>query len=94
MDNVLMEAATGSTCTLFVSDLAVLYGLLVCSAARQLGCFGGAGRLSGKKLCFFFLIAGIGRSITFLSDLPEAERSNRSLQGENRGQKLTAFFTE
>ena len=37
MDNVLMEAATGSTCTLFESDLAVLYGLLVCSAARQLG---------------------------------------------------------
>ena len=60
--------------------------LLLCS-------LGGAGRLSGIKLSIFFLIA-IVRSITFLSGLPEAKRSNRSLRGEKCGPKLTPFLPE
>ena len=46
-----------------------------------------------KNYQIFFLIA-IGRSITFLSSLPEAKRSNRSLRGENPGHKLTPFLPE
>ena len=71
------------------ANLAVLYG---CQCALLLCSLGGAGRLSGKNYRFFFLIA-IGRSITFLSGLPKAERSNRSLRCENRGPKLDGFLT-
>ena len=45
-----------------------------------------------KNYRFFFLIA-IGRSITFLSGLPKAKRSNRSLRCENRGPKLDGILT-
>ena len=45
---------------------------------------------TGKKISFFFLIA-IVRSITFLTGLSEAKLSNRSLQGESLGHKLTPF---
>ena len=71
------------------ANLAVLFG---CQRALLLCSLSGAGRLSGKKLSIFFLIA-IGRSITFLSGLPKAERSNRSLRCENRGPKLDGFLT-
>ena len=46
-----------------------------------------------KNYQFFFLIA-ICRSITFLSGLPKAKRSNRLLRGENPGHKLTPFLPE
>ena len=46
-----------------------------------------------KNYGIFFLTA-IVRSITFLSGLPEAKLSNRSLRGENPGPKLTGFMTE
>ena len=72
------------------ANLAVLYG---CQCALLLCSLGGAGRLSGKKISIFFLLA-IVRSITFLSGLPEAKRSNRSLRGENCGPKSTGFLTE
>ena len=92
MHHVCMQVLFACSGACDSANLAVLYGtgvsVLCCSAAWAVPV-----GFQVKKYRFFFLIA-IVRSITFLSGLPEAKLSNRSLRGENPGHKLTPFLPE